>query len=76
MNALELCMYARGLTTGARSRLVLVGTLSDRDRALFAEAEVAAIPRDGQLANAILDNVRAAAAAQPKRRKTRTTVSG
>jgi CheY-like chemotaxis protein len=76
MNALELCMYARGLIAGARSRLVIVGTLSDRDRSMFAEAEVAAIPRDGQLANAVLDNVRAAAAAQPKRRKARTTVSG
>src|SRR5262249_8020177 len=76
MNALELCMYARGLTAGARTRLVIVGELSDRDRSMFTEAEVAAIPHDADLANAILDQVRAAAAVQPKRRKAPTTVSG
>jgi CheY-like chemotaxis protein len=76
MNALELCMYARGMPSGTRSRLVVLGDLSDRDRALLAESAVTALAADGDLANAILDEVRTSAREQPKRRKARTTVSG
>jgi hypothetical protein len=75
MNALELCMYARGLD-GHRSQMYLVGSVSDRDRALFTEARVPFIPDDGQLPLAILDYVRAAAVEPQRRRKARTTVSG
>src|SRR5262249_46861428 len=44
MNALELCMYARGLEGGARSQMFLIGEVSERDRALFADAQVPFIP--------------------------------
>ncbi|MFT3697254.1 MAG: serine/threonine-protein kinase [Kofleriaceae bacterium] len=77
MNALELCMYARGLEGGSRSQMVLVGDVTDRDKALFAGASVQFIPNDGALSNAILERVRQAFAEQPTRvRKPRTTVSG
>ncbi len=77
MNALELCMYARGLPdTDARSQLILIGSVGDKDRALFAGANVSFIPDDDDLANAILDKVRATVAEVPRRRKPRTTVSG
>ena len=36
MNALELCMYARGLAPAAPDEIALVGDVSERDRALFA----------------------------------------
>lgn len=76
MNAYELCMYARGLEPEQRALLVLIGEPSERDRALFSDASVAAIPEDSQLASAVLDRVRSAALEPPRRRRTRTTVSG
>jgi len=76
MNAYELCMYARGLETEHRARLVLIGETSDRDRALFANAAVACVPDDLQLGSAVLDRVRGAAEDPPRRRRKRTTVSG
>lgn len=74
MNALELCMYARGLESEA-GQLVVVGEVSARDRAMFAEA-IEFLPEDGQLAAAILDRVRHVASQPPRRRRTRITVSG
>jgi serine/threonine-protein kinase len=76
MNALELCMYARGLEGGNRSQMYLIGGVSDRDRALFEEARVPFIPDDANLANAILDRVRLAIADRPPPRVPRTTISG
>jgi CheY-like chemotaxis protein len=76
MNALELCMYARGLETDERSQLVVIGTVSDRDRTLFADAAVPFIADDADLATAVLERVRTTAAEEPKRRKPRKTVSG
>jgi CheY-like chemotaxis protein len=77
MNALELCMYARGLPNNdAGSQLVVIGAVSDKDRALFAGANVAFIADDDDLANAILDRVRTAVADVPRKRKPRSTVSG
>ena len=79
MNALELCMYARGIDVEPPPQLVLIGTLTDRDRALFAGAAVPAIPESLALANEVIDRVRRAAAASiaapPPSRKPRT-VSG
>lgn len=76
MNALELCMYARGLETENPPQLILVGSVPEKDRALFAGAAVQVIADDEDLANSILDKVRATVAEVPRRRKPRTTVSG
>ena len=76
MNALELCMYARGLETDNPSQLILVGTVSDKDRTLFAGVDVQFIAEDDDLANSILDKVRTTVAEVPRRRKPRTTISG
>ncbi|MBS1121845.1 MAG: serine/threonine protein kinase [Deltaproteobacteria bacterium] len=75
MNALELCMYARGLELEQRAQLVLIGEVSDRDRALFAGAQVAFIADDAQLAESVLERVRSIVAEPPRRRK-RSTISG
>lgn len=76
MNALELCMYARGLEGGSRSRMVMVGSVGERDRALFAEAMVQFIPDDAALPNSILERIRQAFTEKPRARQTRVTVSG
>jgi eukaryotic-like serine/threonine-protein kinase len=76
MNAYELCMYARGLDTDHRAQLVLIGEVTERDRALFADAAVICIPDDLQLASAVLDRVRNSAQEPPRRRRPRTTISG
>ncbi|HEX3766389.1 MAG TPA: hypothetical protein VHW23_47175 [Kofleriaceae bacterium] len=76
MNAYELCMYARGLETDRPSRLVLVGELTERDRALFAGADVPCIGANFGLGAAVLDLVRGAAREPPRRRRTRSTISG
>jgi serine/threonine-protein kinase len=76
MNALELCMYARGLEGGARGQIFLIGAVSDKDRDVFADARIHFISEDGDLPTSILDRVRAAAAEPDRRRKVRKTVSG
>ncbi|HEU4728708.1 MAG TPA: hypothetical protein VFT22_12480 [Kofleriaceae bacterium] len=76
MNAYELCMYARGLETEQRARLVLVGEANERDRALFSDAEVAYLPENDQLGSAVLEAVRSTVEEPPRRRRPRTTVSG
>jgi CheY-like chemotaxis protein len=76
MNALELCMYARGLQIDQLARLVVIGEVSSRDRALFADAEVRFIADDNRLAVAILEQVRSIVAEPPARRRPRSTISG
>lgn len=76
MNALELCMYARGLDSDHTAQLVLVGTIADKDRALFAGANVQFLDENEDLANAILDKIRTTVTETPRRRKPRTTISG
>ncbi|HEX5064244.1 MAG TPA: hypothetical protein VFV99_32945, partial [Kofleriaceae bacterium] len=78
MNAFELCMYARGLASEHHTvgRLVLIGSVSERDLALFRDSNVEAIPDDAQLPSRILDRIRAVSAAKPRQRQTRTTISG
>ncbi|MBA3820303.1 MAG: response regulator [Deltaproteobacteria bacterium] len=76
MNALELCMYARGLDHEERTQLILIGDVSERDRALFVDAVVPTLPEDVGLANAVIARVRTLSAATPRRRKSRSTVSG
>jgi PleD family two-component response regulator len=76
MNALELCMYARGLDSDTKSQMFLIGDVSERDRALFAEVQVPFIPDDNMLPNRILEQVRLAMAERPRPRKPRTTISG
>jgi serine/threonine-protein kinase len=63
MNALELCMYARGIDAEPPPQLVLIGTLAERDRALFAGVAVPAIREALALADEVIDRVRRAAAA-------------
>ena len=78
MNALELCMYARGLDTWDQEsgRLFLIGDVSERDAILFEEVNVEVIGENDQLPGEILDRVRAAMHTKPRKRWTRTTVSG
>jgi serine/threonine protein kinase len=78
MNALELCMYARGLEDTHRSlgQMFLLGDVSERDQALFDEVSVETISDDAFLPSAIIDRVRAAAVARPRTRQPRSTVSG
>jgi len=76
MNALELCMYARGMDTEARSQLVLIGEPPERDRTLFADVDIPSIPEDHRLAPAILDRVRASVADPPARRKPTMKITG
>ena len=76
MNALELCMYARGLPGGAHCELAAIGAAPPRDRALFDTARVPFIADDSQLAGAILDRVRLLATAAPRRRGKPSTISG
>jgi serine/threonine-protein kinase len=75
MNALELCMYARGLEIEPQAQFVVIGEVPERDRALFAPAEVTFIADDADLASAVLEHVRTTATSPPRRRK-RTTISG
>jgi CheY-like chemotaxis protein len=76
MNALELCMYTRGLAHGARCELVAIGNVGPREQPAFDAARVAFIADDGKLANAVLDCVRATANAAPRRRTKSSTISG
>ncbi len=75
MNALELCMYARGLESDHAAQLVVIGAVTPRDRAMFADG-VQFLPEDANLALTIIDRVRTCATTPPRRRKPRTTVSG
>jgi len=76
MNAYELCMYARGLETEHQPQVVLVGSTTERDRALFADAAVPCLPDDFALGSAVLERVRTSAREPPRRRRPRSTVSG
>ncbi len=73
MNALELCMYARGLPDG-QGQMCLIGAGSERDRALLTD--VTWIPDDLALANTILDRVRTAVQDRARAQRTRSLVSG
>jgi serine/threonine protein kinase len=76
MNALELCMYARGLRDSADWRIHLIGSVDPADRVLFENAQVEVIPDDPSLADAVVDRVRAAANERPRRRRRTSLVSG
>jgi CheY-like chemotaxis protein len=78
MNALELCMYARGLESDhvTLGQMFLIGDVSDRDQALFADVNIQLIANDLSLPNTILDHVRAAFTSKPRGRTARSTVSG
>ena len=76
MNAYELCMYTRGLEAEHPPQLALFGPITDRDRALFADAGVPCLPDDFGLGSAVLELVRSAAREPPRRRRPRSTVSG
>jgi CheY-like chemotaxis protein len=76
MNALELCMYARGIEALARAELVLIGDVSDRDHGLLSAAHVAFLADDAQLSAAFLDRVRAGVTQRRRTTTTRRTVSG
>jgi DNA-binding response OmpR family regulator len=76
MNAYELCMYARGLEVDQRSQILLIGEITERDRALFADGAVVCLADDHQLGSVVLDRVRSAAEVPQRRRRSRSTVSG
>jgi CheY-like chemotaxis protein len=75
MNALELCMYARGIDADPQPQLVLIGDLPERDRALLAAADVPSIPESHALPNEVIDRVRHLVAV-PRRRTKPRTISG
>ncbi|CAN5912679.1 hypothetical protein BH11MYX3_BH11MYX3_13220 [soil metagenome] len=76
MNALELIMYVRGLEAEQPSQLVVMGSVSSRDKSLFDSVNVPFIADDETLAASVLERVRATAQTPPRRRKTRSTISG
>jgi len=76
MNALELCMYARGLDRARRPAFVLIGDVSSTDRALLGETEIAILARDYRLPDALLDTLRTATRAPSRRRGSRNSVAG
>jgi len=75
MNALELCMYARGLEVEQAAQLVVIGAVTPKDRSMFADG-VQFIADDANLAMTLIDRVRTCATTPQRRRKPRTTVSG
>lgn len=74
MNALELCMYARGIEADDQPELVLIGDLAERERALFAGAAVTALPESPALPSEIIDHVRRLAAGERRRRRPTTVI--
>jgi CheY-like chemotaxis protein len=74
MNALELCMYARGLETEV-GHMVFIGQVSERDQALFAD-NVSFVADDANLPGSILSTVRRIASTPQRRRRPRITISG
>ncbi len=76
MNALELIMYVRGLEAEQPTQLVVMGSVSSRDKALFDSVNVPFIADDETLAASVLERVRATAQTPPRRRKSRSTISG
>jgi serine/threonine-protein kinase len=74
MNALELCMYVRGIAADDQPELVLVGDLAERERALFDSAAVTALPESPALPSEIIDHVRRLAAGERRRRKPTTVI--
>jgi serine/threonine-protein kinase len=60
MNALELCMYARGLGGGDGFHFVILGDVAERDRALLDTVGATYIADDPAMLHAFLDRVRAA----------------
>jgi len=75
MNALELCMYARGLDDEIGGKLCLLGEVAARDHALLAEVAARFVPDDEHVADAVLDIVRDSAAMQQRARR-RSMVTG
>ena len=76
MNALELCMYARGIESLEATDLVLIGDVSEKDRALLAASKVTFIADDDQLAAAYIDRVRAGALERRRAGRVGSKVSG
>jgi len=76
MNALELCMYARGIETDPQPQLVLIGEVAERDRALFSDAAVPFLSETPGLASEVIERVRRIAAVEPRRRSKPRTISG
>ncbi|NVB81093.1 MAG: hypothetical protein HOV81_22040 [Kofleriaceae bacterium] len=78
MNALELCMYARGLASWHHTvgRMYVIGHVSDADAMLFDHVDVQVLRDDATLPGAMLDLIRSAVASRPPIRKSRTRVTG
>ena len=61
---------------GSSWKLALVGTTTERDRALFSDAAVPCLSDDFELGSAVIELVRSTAREPPRRRRPRSTVSG
>ncbi len=76
MNALELCTYARSIEGGSQSQILLLGDVSTRDQAMFAEVQASRVSEDNDMANAVLDHIRSVARGGQRNRISRSTISG
>ncbi len=79
MNALELCMYARGLESCHHTLgdIYLIGDVSPGDLNLFDGANVQVLDDDDNLPSVFIDRIRSAlASSRTRTRKSRTTISG
>ncbi|MBV8761135.1 MAG: hypothetical protein JO257_27815 [Deltaproteobacteria bacterium] len=76
MNSLELCMYARGIDALETTDFVLIGDVSEKDRALLAASRVTFIAEDAQLADAYLDRIRAGVIERRRAGRPGSKVSG
>jgi CheY-like chemotaxis protein len=76
MNALELCMYARGIDALGDTELVLIGDVSDKDRALLRGAHVTFLADDPKLSSTFLDRVRAGVTERRRAGRIGSKVSG
>jgi|GEM_PF-1436898 len=75
MNALELVMFARGLEESVHATLVVLGKVSERDTAVFAQFGARLLGTPVRLGDAVAEIVRAVAAA-PRLGQARRTVTG
>jgi serine/threonine protein kinase len=78
MNALELCMYARGLESGNHTLgdLFVIGDVAAGDASLFEGAEIQTLADDDNLPNVLIERIRSALLSRPRTRPSRTTISG
>ena len=78
MNALELCMYARGLESPhhALGEVYLIGDVATGDASVFDGADVHVLVDDDTLPTVLIERIRSALTSRRRTRQSRTTISG